>query len=376
MTMPNAGFQPGGQPQGRPYVQAGMGYDQATQLANGQQPAQQQQAPQYQTQLGQPVQPNLPPGLLGAESVSPLSLVPPNVQQQPGIAQQRQAPAQYGLQQQYQYNNPQQVQQQQVDPLQQPIYDPRLPAELQGKSVAQLAQMNHGLRQLHMQSMQQQPLTQPQAGSSPQTTAQPQQQGQQQTTAQQPASQFNWQRPDESIGRIVEEKIGSLETKIGAMLQPMVATGQMTQAQTARNIVAAEIPNFAQLEPQILYRLQGLSPTDLASLETWRVAARLAIGDTALAAYQQQRQGGQQAPQGTPQYQGAYPAQQVQQGGQPVPNINGFQSFFSEQPNQGGPGPIGNHQLTPAQRNAAMAMNMSEADYIAWGAGVPSGARR
>jgi hypothetical protein len=373
MTIPNMGFVPGGQQPRGPggYVQAGPGYEAATQAAQAAQPGQPQQM-QHPTQLGMPAPQAIPPGLMGSEGVSPLSQVQPYISQQglrpqaPVMPQganpvQQGHPAQYGLQQPYQYNQPQ-AQPQNTDPLQQPIYDPRLPPELQGKSYAQLAQMNQGLRQLHLQQSMQTPV----------------QQGNVQTpSAQAPAApaaapagqvQFNWAKPDESIGRIVEDKVGALlDQKLG----PVVQQGQMSQAQNARNTVAAEIPNYAQLEPYILRRMEGMPASDLANPDTWRVAARVVIGDLALGAHAQQQRGQvQQTPQQptVPQYQGVYPAQFVQPGAQPVPNLNGF---FTEQPTQGGPGPQG-VQLTPAQRNVAAAMGMSDADYIAWGAGVPS----
>lgn len=377
MNMPNMGFQPGGQQQlpsnQRPFVPAGQGYDAAVAAAQGQQQVQQYVHP---TQLGQPAQQALPSGMMGAESVSPLSLVPPNVAgQQPRQPQQQPSP-QHQLGQPYQYVQPG-SQNQQVDPLAQPIYDPRLPAELQGKSFVELARMNQGLRSLHLQQA-----TAPAQPSTP--TQQPAQPIVQSTATQAPGqpTPFNWAKPDESIGKIVEDKIGAMETRLAQALQPLQQQGVMQQAQIARNQVALEVPNFQALEPHIFRRLEGIPPADLANPETWRVAARVAIGDLAIAAHQaqgrQQVQPQQVQPQqtpqnpGVPQYQGVFPAQQVPNGGQPMPNINGFQNFFSETPNQGGPGPQGGAQLSQAQRNAAAAMGMSEADYSAWTVGVPA----
>jgi hypothetical protein len=83
---------------------------------------------------------------------------------------------------------------------------------------------------------------------------------------------------------------------------------------------------------------------------------------------------GQQLPAGqpggprfaAPGQPGIHPAQQVAPGQNPLPNLN---TFFSEQPTQGGPG-VPQTSLTPQQMAYADAMGMPHAVYAAWSAGV------
>lgn len=371
MTAPN-GFGPGGfqQPGGPPrapngYVQLAGGYDAATQ--QGQQQVQTQQPAPVQTPLGQPVQVPMLPPQLAFEQQSPLAqqFLPG---QQPPQQQVGQPVQQLGLpfpQQQQQQPAPQGID------LNARVVGQNIPQELQGRTVGEIISIANGLRQVHMQSLQNGGQTQ----QAPPATPQQQAPAQQQSTQQ--ASTFDWRKPEESIGRVVEERVGRvLQDQLAPMLQPIAAQGAMAGVTAARNQVAAEIgPSYQQLEPLVLQRLQGIDPRALTSPETWRIAARVAIGDLALAPRPQQQQQVQQQYQ--PQYPqpGLYPAQQVQPGQSPLPNLNGF---FTEQPNQGGPGPTA-PQLTQQQLAAAAAMNMTAADYQAWSGGVPAqpfGARR
>lgn len=347
------------------YVQLPGGYDAAT----GQQPQQQTQpqqqfAPQPQlTLLGQPTQQAQMPQPMLQDPPSPLSMVPPNMPRLPWMQQQ----------QMQQSQSPQQMQQAQAPVPQQQFqvpagvdlnaraYGANIPQELQGRTVGEIIGIANGLRQVHLSTLQQpQQPQQPSQGYQQAAPPAPQQQA----PAGQPAA-FDWRNPEAGIGRVVAEQLRGFEQRILPALQPVIQQGQTAAVQSARNLAAAEIPNYAQIEPLILQRLQGIDPAALSNPETWRVAARVAIGDLALHGQRQQMGLATQ----TPQQPGMYPTQQVGPGQNPAPNLN---SFFSETPMQGGPGPSGPPQLTQQQAAAANAMGMSLTDYAAWNAGSAS----
>jgi hypothetical protein len=361
-TLPGLMPQPQTPPRGpNGYVQLPGGYDDA----RGAPQSQAQPQRQYPTQLGQPAQQSQQQQPLFSDSQSPLQGLPPNVgpQSQPVPQLQPQQPLPQSQQ-------PNQIPAQ-AD-LNARVIGANIPPELQGRSIGEIIGMVNGLRQVHLQTLQQVPQPQAQPQNNQPGQAQPQIQVQPQNG--QPAPQtFDWRRPEESIGRVVGEQINRV---IDQRFGPMLQQNQGLASDRARNIAAAELgPSFATLEPMILQRLSGIDPAALSNPETWRVAARVAIGDLMV---EQARRVSQQ-PQTQPQYAqpgqpGIYPTQQTQPGASPLPNLNGF---FTESPSQGGPGPQG-VQLTPQQRAASAAMGMSEADYSAWLVGVPqqNGGRR
>lgn len=336
------------------YRQMGGGYQDSVQQA------QQQGQPQYQTQLGvgaQPAQQYAPfPGQIQGSMPVP----PPPQQQVP--QQQWQGPGpQPGLQpgqqgqflaQPWQQPGQQPQQQPQGVDLTQRLSGPNVPAELQGRSVAEVIALNQGLRQMHLQNFGAQAPQQPAAAQQP-VRQQPVAEGQQQPS-------WDWRNPDASVERVMERVI---DQRLGPMLAPVLQQTSLQGMQTARNAAAAAIgPQvFAAVEPQIIQRLQGINPQALQNPETWRLAAAAIIGDAVI---QQGRnpQGAQQQPQNG----GLFPAQAVQPGANPLPNLG---SFFSEQPNQGGPGAQG-AQLSPEQQWAAQQLGMNPADYAAWMGGA------
>lgn len=322
----------------RPWQSMPGGYDQAIQQQGG------------QPQQMQPLQ----------QDISPLSQVPPRqavmpweqTRQQPQIQPQQQQPL---PQPQGQFQAPPGVD------LNARIHGGNIPQELQGRTVGELVGMLNGLRQVHLQSLQQ---------GGPQQQPQVQQQPIQQPAAQQQGQPgaFDWRKPEESFGKLIDDRLNLFQQRLGPMFAPVIQQGHIQQASAAMNQVAAEIPNFAQLQPAIFARLQNIDPAALANPETWRVAARVVIGDMAL-----QQRGQQPIPMGGqhifPQNQGGpqpFQPQQVQMGQNPAP---GYASWFSEQPQQGGQfqAPL---QLRPEQMRAADAMGMSHADYSAWTTGV------
>jgi hypothetical protein len=352
----------------RPWVQQPGGYD-----PGGQQGQQQQVQPLMPSQMQQqqPVQ-QLPPQMqqpqqsLLQDSQSPLAGMQPvmpqyqqrqqqPVQQQP--VQQNQGQQQFPPQgQQFQPNQSQSVP---VNVNDMVLQGPGVPAELQGRRMSEVVNIYNGLRQTHLQQMVQQP--QQQQPQFQQPVPQQQQQVQQQPTQQRG---WNWQRPDESVGAIVEDRLNHMvESRLMPLLAPIAADRAMAAVQNARAQAAHAIgvQNFAMIEPEVMQALQGAHPSALTDPRTWQTAAAVVIGNRTMRGQPVQQP--QQQQQAGP---GAYPVQMVQPGQNPMPNLN---TFFSEQPHQGGPGGQG-IQLSQMQRAAAGAMGISEADYAAWAVGT------
>jgi hypothetical protein len=346
------------------YVQLAGGYPGGQMEAQGGQPflppqMQQTVVPQP-TQLGLPPQMAFNPQLPPEQGHIPVSQLP---QQQQQFTQMRQIPQQgqffspqqqAGLQPQY---GQQQAQQAPID-LNTRLVGQNIPAELQGRTLGEAIAIHNGLRQVHLQSMAQQP-SQGQQQVQQQQVQQPTAPGQGQQTA------WDWKNPSASVGQVVDEKNQVLLQRIESMLAPSLQATASAAIQNARNTVAQEFgPIFTQLEPLVLQRLQGSDPRALSNPTMWRLAADSIYGEMSRRG---QIQPQQQQPQQVPQVGGMFPAQHVQQFGQPLPNLNGF---FSEQPNQGGPGAQG-VQLTQAELHAAAVMNQTPEQYAAWKGGVP-----
>lgn len=352
---------------------------QAQQRAGQMIPAQHQLAPQFVQQL--PPQMQQGPQFFGppSDGLSPLQQMqqiqqqlpqqqgnqqPPQMQQQvqpgqrfgdPRLQQAPQGQFQ-NLQQMQAAHAAQQMQQQPGQQFQAPagldlnarLTGPNVPADLQGRTLGEAIAIHNGMRQVHLQMM---------AGQQQGAPANPPVQSPQQqavTQGGQQVAQWDWRDPRAAVGAVVEEKMNGLMQRLEGALAPVVqasSVGAMNSAmQQAKNEIG---PAFTQFESQILASLHGADPRFLANPQTWKVAAERVIGAAALQGARLQPQ--QQVP-------GLYPAQQVQLGQQPLPNLN---SFFTEQPGQGGQGTQG-LQLNPQQRWAAQAMGMTEADYAAY----------
>lgn len=343
MTSPNPGQ----------YQQMGGGYDEAIRAANG------QNGPVQPTQQWQPpTQSQLPPQMQPA----PQRFGDPRP---PSPAQQQAAAGQYVQQlpfmgQQQQYQAPQGVD------INTRLSGPNIPADLQGRTLGEAVAIYNGLRQVHLQSLSQAPPVQsfqrpPIQGGGQQPSIQ--------GGGQQAQNQgWDWRAPEKSVEAVVDRAMGRHMEDLKQTLAPTIQGTAMAQISAARAQAAAAVgPMFSQFEPQILQSLQGANPQILQNPNAWQVAAERIIGQAALLGA---RQGGGQAPQQQNFQQ--QPQQPAPFTGQPVPNLA---SFFSEQPNQGGPG-AGGVQLTPQQRAAASAMSMSETDYSAWLGGAPRGGAR
>lgn len=328
----------------------------------------QQQLPPGLSAMQQNVQSNLPPQMQMQQNPlldppSPLSMVQPNMPQQRQVQQQapqgQQADPRFYQQPQYQQQVPQGV------GAQTRLDGPDVPLHYRGRSVGEVVQMLEGMRQFHFQNQQQQQQVQqrpaPQPGQAQQVNGQPQD-----PAAQQPG--WDWKKPDESIARVVDQRVkqhtDELFNRLQPMLAPVAANTMMQEAQSARQSAANQIGHqrYAQLEPAIMDFLRGADPQSLTNPATWTAAARYVVGDLAMR--------GVQVPNGQPQSNGhqpgAFPVQQVGQIHNPSPNLN---TFFSEQPNQGAVGPQG-LQLDQAQLSMAQAMGIAPSDFAAWAGGL------
>lgn len=368
MTNPAGYQQPTAQ---RPWVQQPGGYDPSGQQQPQQQqfvPQQQQQAPQQglppllqqqqQPQLGLPPQMQSP--LQQIDGGSPLAQMQPIA---PPMQQRQFQPQQQAPQQQFQPQQPvpqqqqfQQPQQQQQSPV---LSGPGVPQELQGRTLAEAISIYNGMRQTHLQNMQQPAPQMQQPAPQRQQQVQPAQPGQ--------SAQFDWRNPGQSVAAVVDERINAaIDSKLMPMLAPLAARNAMGDVERARQQAAASIgqQTWVTIEADVLQLLQGADPQTLTNPNAWALAAQTAVGRRALAGQRPQQQYQQQQP-------GAYPVQQVQQQQNPLPNLNGF---WSEPSNQGGPMNMG-VQLTPQQLQAADAMGITHADYAAWSVGL-GGQRR
>lgn len=319
---------------------------QQTQQLQAQQPAQQQFAPQQLVQ-----QQSIPPmqqAYDGAALHMPVPRPPPQPQQQ------AQAPQQYGQPSQ-QVQQPQgfvpPVQQQQQAPQQQQqapqqgaqvqfdaqgrMFGAGVPAELQGRTLQQGLQQYGVLQQQAIQGIvrpQQVQQQQAQAQAQPQTPAQ-------QVGAQGQAKSF-WADPEAAMERIIDQRMA-----------PITRTNELQSVQSARDTVAAQYPVFSQYEPQVIQRLQGMSPEILGNPQAWALALQQVVGEAQLSGRFPQQQGQQQAQQNGPT----------------------LGQFFTESPSAGfsssGQNGDGTFGLNTAQQEAARRMGFSNADY-ARGAGL------
>lgn len=313
-------------------------------------PPQQQQQPQQPSPSQQiyPNQPQFAPAWQGGQQIQPGQ----QQQQQPALPwqqqrQQQQPQVPYGT-------GPAASQQVQFDQ-QGRMFGPGLPQELQGKTMAEAVQLYGMMRQGYIATQAQQRQQQPQQ---PQPT--PTQQGQIQAQAR-PTSP--WTDPEGFFGRIIEEKLS-------AALAPVTQATFEDQIGRTRDQIAAAYPIYAQVEPQVLQKLQGLPPETLTNPEAWKLALSAVLGERQLQPQrngqpQPQQNGQPQLPWGSPMPIAQLPWQQAQQ-------PQAHQSFFTESPSavmQGGYAPgdqplQGQYQLTPQQKEVARRFGMTEQQYL------------
>jgi hypothetical protein len=237
------------------------------------------------------------------------------------------------------------------------LFGPGLPQELQGKTMQEALGIYGAMRQYTVQQQAQ--------GRQQQPQQQPQPQAQPQIPAQRPASNF-FADPEAAVERAIQRIVTP-------MLQPVLEQTAEAQIQQARTTVAQMHPEFAQLEGEVIQRLQGLPAQTLANPAAWRMALQQVVGERIMSGQpiqtggqpQQRQQGQPQLPAGYPGQQQAPQQQQTNLPWQPA----SAPAFFTESPSavmmQGAQGgPVDGIQLSPQQREAARRFGMSDQQYI------------
>lgn len=323
-----------------------------------------------------PVPPSWParPGGYSPDAVPP---APQPVQQQPQQPQQQQQQAQYQTQPQPNGGYGQQpasYNQQPSQPPQAPqvpvrvelnenhILDgPGVPPELRGRTVGQAMRIYGTLADSYLRR---QPVQQPnQAQQPPQNQPAPQPPRQVPNQVQQPRngsgqyqSNPGWDQPNEpqqpDIRQVIREE-----------LQPYAQNASVAAMESARR----QIPDFNELEADILQQLDGMPQQVLVNPQAWIRAADLARGAKMRTRFNgAQQPGGNSGGYGAPQHNGVSPAN-----GMSVPaNSYGLQphQFFSESPT---PPVFGQeYGLSASEQAAAAAFGMAPDEYRAWKGGV------
>lgn len=359
-----------GQGQGNlhPTVTFGQpGGQQATVLPTGQQTVMPQQAQVNREQVRIWNPNNLPPAPVPQQQTLDAGWGPFQPPQQPQPPQQQQGQIFPGPNGQMQMPQQQQAPQAPQAP-QLPsglsadtILDgPGIPVELRGRRFGQVMQIYSALAQNWLSQQGRQPGAAPPNQPQPphQLQTQSLQHGQQShTPSQEPAARWSWQNPEESIGRVVEDRVGRL-------VNPLLQRENANAVATARLIAAQSIPDFQSLEGDIMQTLANAPAELLSNPEVWQSTADLVRGRRQRMAFAQQAQqfgqppvqqsGFVQAPRSVPAGQFSLPPQHT---------------FFTE-----GPTPPAQFQsstqLTSEEQRWARTMGMSDADYAAWKGGV------
>lgn len=233
--------------------------------------------------------------------------------QQPGYAPPpayQQAPPPAYTQPQYQQpqQQPQQMPQQlQGSDLNQRLYGPGIPAELQGKTVGEGLRYYGIMREEFIRRGQQQPAPmQPQQQPGQYQMPQQQQPG---APPQQPSAQPRGPQPQgDPLRQYVEE---AMRQVMPEMLAPVVQPLQQQNLQRVYQETKSRYPDWQQHEAAIIQSMQGADAQTLANPGAWEAAYRHAVGDSVVR--QRQGQPQQQAPGYQPYNYGAPPQQYQQQ---------------------------------------------------------------
>jgi hypothetical protein len=296
-----------------------------------QMPQQMQQPPQRpQPQPPQPYQP--PQGPPQGYNVN----APPTIGGQPMQVPQQQEPGQAQLT---------------VDP--NSVLDgPNVPPELRGRRFGQVMQIYSALAQDWLQRSQHQTS----GGSLPSQSAAPEPQGQRvPQQGQQPQPQPN--RPQPQGQADWRDEIRGIVREVVA---PVVQSNQANQIQQARDMARMAVPDFTDLEPDLMHMLAQAPPESLTNPQVWETAADMIRGRKARMGY------------------GQMPPQQGQVGQQPSalrPSVPAGQTviphhtFFTEGPSAPVLSPTSG-SLSPQERLYAQKMGMSDHEYMAWRGGV------
>lgn len=235
---------------------------------------------------------------------------------------------------------------------------PSVPAELRGRTFGQVKGIYTALandwltRQRNGQQPQGGPAQQP---GGMVRNQEPQGQPPQQTS--QGNGRSFWTNPEESIGRLVEERVGTI-------LQPVLQQSQGNAVAQARQVAMQQIRDFGELEGHIMQKIGHMNPQALSNPEVWLNAARLVRGEL--------MERGQYQPRNQNQGGGQFP----QQNGQ-MPQYNSGNSvpaqphqFFTEGPTPPQLGELGGGSLSPQEQFVAQQMGMKPEEYMMWKGGV------
>jgi hypothetical protein len=341
----------------------------------GQQQSQQAPHPTLPNNGQQQSQPQLQSRQMSTDHLPPA----PQRQQQTFNSQPGTAPYQPQPQQQQQQQQPYQPQQDQPGGQFDPnviVDGPNVPPELRGRRMGQVMQIYTALaddwmrRNQHNASggsiapqpqRQQEPQGQP-AYVHPTQNQQQAPQAQPQRPVQQQPQPQRQQEPDwrQEIRQIVSEVVA-----------PVTQSNQASQVAQAREMARMAVPDFGDLEAEVMQMLSGVDPSGLTNPQVWEGAADMVRGRKIRAGQYSPQQNpngnqfGQQVQNGMTGYQhpGARPAVPATQS-----QIPQYQ-FFTEGPSAPQlQGPSG--MLTPQERSYAQKMGMTDQDYIAWRGGV------
>jgi len=221
------------------------------------------------------------------------------------------------------------------------LNDPSLPPELQGKTVSQVLEYYNKLRDYYLQTSQvpaapaaaQPPAAVPAAPvAAPAPAPAP---------AQMPSASDFWADPVAALDKVVQ-----------ARLAPVTQTALQQQVVAARNAVL-QAPGYAELESQVLKKLEGIPAEQLSNPTLWQQAYYLAYGEAAVQGWK---------PSGAaPTAPAAAPAAQPTINANPRPFAPTH--FFTE-PARPNAGPTA--ALTPEQQAMATKLGISHEDYMKW----------
>lgn len=126
-----------------------------------------------------------------------------------------------------------------------------------------------------------------------------------------------------------QETVNAVLAALAPVLGPVVQSSMQTQSAAAMNTVAGEIgaERFKQLWPHMQQYLASAPQSAWSHPDTWRLAAKAAVGDLVLSGRQLAAQQQPSQAFGTPA--APFAVQQVGPNGQPIP---GAASFFTESP--------------------------------------------
>ena len=315
----------------------------------------------------QPQPPALPPGYQYA--TQPGFAPPPAYPQAPPPGYPQAAPPQYPQQPGYPQMPAGFPQGGAVD-LNQRLFGPGIPAELQGKTVGEGLRYYGIMREDFIRRGQQpqQPQQQPQGYQPPQYGQPPiQQQPGQPQYQQQPGG------PPSAVPRVpgapVDPQRQFIAEAIQEALAPVVAPLQQQNFQRIYGEVRARYPDWAQHEATIIQSMQGADPQTMANPAAWEAAYRHAVGDAIV----RQRQG--QHPPSGPGFQpysfGGFqvaPPQQNPQAQYLPPQGAAGAPTFVESPTPPPP-QMPQQGYDPADEMAARRFNMPVEVYRSWKGG-------